>query len=106
MNIEDTNRNRQISKLPNNAPEVITDDLFTPAFLREQIGKLVRIEFLIGTNDLEDRTGILEDVGVSYVLLRSIESGNLLMCDIYSIKFVVISENPYLPQRRDHDFHL
>ncbi len=52
---------------------------------------------MIGTNNLTDRTGILEDVGVSYILLRSIESGNLLYCDIYSIKFVYISEYPYRP---------
>lgn len=96
---------RQIT-MPENAPEVITDDLYTPAFLREQIGKLIRVEFLIGTDSIEERTGILEDVGVSYILLRSIESGNLLMCDIYSIKFVVISQNPYLPQRTDHHFIL
>ena len=57
----------------------------------------MRVEFLIGTNNLTDRTGILEDVGVSYILLRSIESRNLLYCDIYSIKFVSIVEYPYRP---------
>ena len=63
-----------------NSPEILTNDMYTPAFLREQIGKLVRVEFLIGTNNLTDRVGILEDVGVSYILLRAIESGNLLFC--------------------------
>lgn len=80
-----------------NSPEVLTNNIYTPAFLREQIGKLVRVEFLIGTNNLTDRTGILEDVGVSYILLRSIESGNLVYCDLYSIKFVNIAEYPYRP---------
>ena len=78
-----------------NSPEIITNDMYTPAFLRGQIGKLIRVEFLIGTNNLTDRIGILEDVGVSYILLRSVESNNLLYCDIYSIKFVTIAENPY-----------
>ena len=55
----------------------------------------MRVEFLIGTNNLTDRTGILEDVGVSYILLRSIESGNLLYCDIFSIKFVTISRQSF-----------
>ena len=77
------------------SPEVLTNNIYTPAFLREQIGKLIRVEFLIGTNNLTDRTGILEDVGVSYILLRSIESGNLVYCDLYSIKFVNIAEYPY-----------
>lgn len=79
-----------------NSPEVLTNNIYTPAFLREQIGKLVRVEFLIGTNNLVDRVGFLEDVGVSYILLRSIESGTLVYCDIYSIKFVTISDYPYI----------
>lgn len=83
-------------QINSDSPETLTNNMFTPAFLREQIGKLVRVEFLIGTNNLTDRVGILEDVGASYILLRSVESGNLLYCDIYSIKFVVISENPYI----------
>lgn len=76
-----------------NSPEILTNNIYTPAFLREQIGKLIRVEFLIGTNNLTDRIGILEDVGASYILLRSIESNNLIYCDIYSIKFVTIAEN-------------
>ena len=73
------NLNEKRNVVPNNqSPEVLTNNIYTPAFLR-------------------DRTGILEDVGVSYILLRSIESGNLLYCDIYSIKFVSIAEYPYRP---------
>ena len=85
---------RRRVQIDENSPEIITNDMYTPAFLREQIGKLVRVEFLIGTNNLTDRTGVLEDVGISYILLRSIESGNLLYCDIYAIRFVSIAENP------------
>ena len=82
-------RNVQINQ---NSPEILTNSIYTPAFLREQIGKLMRVEFLIGTNNLTDRIGILEDVGASYILLRSIESNNVVFCDIYAIKFVTISE--------------
>lgn len=78
-----------------NTPEVLTNNIYTPAFLREQIGKLVRVEFLIGTNNLTDRIGILEDVGASYILLRSLESGVITYADIYSIKFVTISPYPF-----------
>ncbi len=78
-----------------NSPEILTNNIYTPAFLREQIGKLMRVEFLIGTNNLTDRIGILEDVGASYILLRSIESDNLVYCDIYAIKFVTISTNGF-----------
>ena len=89
------NVRREGVQIDENSPEIITNNLYTPAFLREQIGKLVRVEFLIGTNNTTDRLGILEDVGASYILLRSIDSGNLLYCDIYAIKFVTISDNVY-----------
>ena len=85
---EREDRNVQINP---NTPEILTNNIYTPAFLREQIGKLMRVEFLIGTNNLTDRIGILEDVGASYILLRSVESDNLIYCDIYSIKFVTIA---------------
>ena len=89
-NDEREDRNVQINP---NTPEILTNNIYTPAFLREQIGKLMRVEFLIGTNNLTDRIGILEDVGASYILLRSVESNNLIYCDIYSIKFITISSS-------------
>ena len=72
-------------------PEILTNPIYTPAFLREQIGKLMRVEFLIGTNNMVDRIGILQDVGASYILLRSFENDSLVYCDIYAIKFITIS---------------
>ena len=85
--------NRQLLN-PNqqdNWPEALKNPIYTPAFLREQIGKLMRVEFLIGTNNLVDRIGVLEDVGASYILLRSFENDSLVYCDIYAIKFITIS---------------
>ena len=84
---EDT---RQVD-INQNSPEILTNPIYTPAFLREQIGKLMRVEFLIGTNNMVDRIGILADVGASYILLRSFENDSLVYCDIYSIKFITIS---------------
>ena len=55
----------------------------------------MRVEFLIGTNNLVDRTGILIDVGASYILLRALESDVITYADIYSIKFITISNLPY-----------
>ena len=88
---EDTNRQHVVTN--DNSPEILTNNIYTPAFLRQQIGKLVRVEFLIGTNNLTDRIGILEDVGASYILLRSLESNTTVYADIYSIKFVTISNS-------------
>ncbi len=85
------NQNRQLVNQQENWPETLKNPIYTPAFLREQIGKLMRVEFLIGTNNLVDRIGILEDVGASYILLRSFENDSLVYCDIYAIKFITIS---------------
>ena len=81
---------------PSNMPETLTNSIYTPAFLRNYIGKLLKVEFLIGTCNLQDRIGILLEVGASYIVLRSVQDNNLLYCDIYSIKFVTISENPFI----------
>ena len=48
------------------------------------------VTFLLGTNLIQDRTGTLKDVGISYIILKEEETNNLVMCDIYSIEFVSI----------------
>jgi hypothetical protein len=63
---------------------------YTQGYLRQQIGKYVKVEFLIGTNMLVDREGTLVDVGISYIILREPETDDLVLADIYSIKFVRI----------------
>ena len=87
--------NSRQMELDERAPEVLTNPVYTPAFLRRQIGKLVRVEFLIGSSFLDDRTGILLEVGASYILLRALESDVITYADIYSIKFITISNLPY-----------
>ena len=84
-------RDERTVSINQNSPEILTNPIYTPAFLREQIGRLMRVEFLIGTNNMTDRIGILEDVGASYILLRSFENDSVVYCDIYSIKFITIS---------------
>ena len=71
------------------SPSTIGTD-YTQGYLRSQIGKRMRVTFLLGTNLIQDRTGVLEEVGISYITLRDDETSNLVMCDIYSIKFVNI----------------
>jgi hypothetical protein len=72
-------------------PPSVQSTLFTPGFLTTQIGRLMRVEFLIGTNGpLIDRVGTLIAVGASYILLRPTGSDDVLLCDIYSIRFVTI----------------
>ncbi|MGB7604341.1 MAG: hypothetical protein WBL93_02575 [Lutisporaceae bacterium] len=73
---------------PQMAEDPVMDTDYTQGYLRTQIGKRVKIEFLIGTNMLIDREGTLVDVGISYIIINEIETDDLLLCDIYSIKFV------------------
>jgi hypothetical protein len=91
----DEREKRATNDINANSPEILTNPIYTPAFLRSQIGKLMRVEFLIGTNNLVDRIGILDDVGASYILLRSFESDSLIYCDIYAIKFITISTTSF-----------
>ena len=57
-------------------------------FLRTQIGRKVRVEFLIGANTLNDRIGTLVGVGANYILLNEIDTDDILACDFYNIKFI------------------
>lgn len=76
------------------APQTVQSVLYTPGYLKTQIGRTVRVEFLIGTNGLNDRIGTLLGVGASYILIRPIRTNDILLCDIYSIKFVTIYYKP------------
>lgn len=72
-------------------PETVQSTAYLPGFLRTQIGKTMRVQFLIGTTGpLVDRIGTLLGVGANYILLRPMESDDILTADLYSIKFVDI----------------
>lgn len=77
-------------------PEPIKSTLYIAGYLNTQIGKLVRVEFLIG-NVLTDRTGVLVKVGVSYIIIRPLDVIGTVLCDLYSIKFVTVVERPISP---------
>ena len=77
--------------LVNETPTTVESPYFTAGFLRNFIGQNMRVEFLIGTSGaLVDRVGVLVEVGASYIVLRPYMTDDLLMCDLYSIKFVTI----------------
>ena len=63
--------------------------LYTAGFLRTQIGRLMRVEFLMG-NSLTDRVGRLSEVGAGYIVLRSPDGASHVMCDLASVKFATI----------------
>lgn len=80
-----------VAPLSSDAPTTVQSPYFTAGFLRNFLGRSMRVEFLIGTSGaLVDRLGILVEVGASYIVLRPLLSDDLVMCDLYSIKFVTI----------------
>lgn len=64
--------------------------------LSDNVGEFVVIEFLIGTEQIVRKQGILYFVGTSYVTLYDDEANNFIVCDIFSIKFVYF----YFPDQR------
>lgn len=70
-------------------PETMLHPIYTPGFLIQNIGSLVRVEFLIG-GYTTDRVGVLTEVGASFIVLKSLEGSSRIMCDLFSIKFVTI----------------
>ena len=75
---------------PMTQPAPITADSlqYMNGFMRTQIGRNVRVQFLIGTNTMVERVGVLLAVGANYILLNEVETDDVLACDYYSIKFV------------------
>ena len=71
-------------------PAPITADSlqYMNGFMRTQLGRNVRVQFLIGTNTMVERVGVLLAVGANYILLNEVETDDVLACDYYSIKFV------------------
>ena len=71
--------------------------------LSDNIGEYVVVEFLIGTDSLNRKQGILYFVGTSFVTLFDDVHNNYIVCDIFSIKFVYF----YYPgQRPSRNFNV
>jgi len=72
---------------------IVNNPLYNQGWLTTQIGKYVKVAFLLGTNLFQDRTGTLQNVGISFIILKEASTNDLIMCDIYSIKFVTVYGN-------------
>jgi len=74
--------------------------------LRNNEGQYCIIDFLIGTENLVRKEGILYDVGVSFLVLYEPRSGNYIVCDLYSIKFVTFAGSGVIPTGRSQKRHV
>ncbi len=66
------------------------------AILAQNIGAYVVVEFLIGTQEIMRKQGLLYFVGRSFVTLYDEAVNNFIVCDIFSVKFVYF----YMPGDR------
>ena len=75
----------------NQVPQTVQSPYYLAGFLNKNIGRMMRVEFLIGSSGpLVDRIGTLMEVGASYIVLKPIGSNDMLVADLYSIKFATI----------------
>ena len=87
-------QNNMLTTAPNGntislRPETMTNTDFLPAYLRQFIGRSVRCALFIG-DPVDQRVGVLHDVGASYIIIDVIEPQTLVVCDIFSLRFVTI----------------
>jgi hypothetical protein len=74
-------------------PPPSTERGYIPYYLASNIGKNVRAEFIIGSNQYADKVGRLIEVGISYFVLDDVNSRTHVMCDLYSVKFVTVLQS-------------
>lgn len=73
-------------------PESLRNPIYVPGYLRQMIGKWVRLEMLVGSSIIT-RIGRLAEVGASFIVLQMADPRATMLCDMYSIKFVSIVNN-------------
>lgn len=77
-----------ITDIENPYPVTSESLQFLNGFIRTQIGRRVTIDFLVGSNMIETKSGYLLGVASNYILLNELESNNITACDYYNIKFI------------------
>lgn len=70
------------------APSPVMDIAYVQGYLKQNLGKNVRAEFVLSGNLYMDKAGRLIEVGISYFVLEDFVSRAHIMCDMYSLKFV------------------
>ena len=71
-------------------------------FLADNLGEYVIIEFLVGTQTMTQKAGVLYAVGTSVVTLYEEVSQTFITCDIFSVKFVTFFLPGHRPWQANH----
>ena len=99
------NNTTQQEYVNNNNQEQIDNVLSGPGYtgsmqqiLAQNTGNRVAIDFLVGTNNIVRKEGILYLVGVSYVVLYNNRDDTYTVCNLYSIEFVTFFTPEGMPR--------
>lgn len=71
-------------------PKETNNSNYLQDYLKTIVGRLIKADFLINSDNLVSKEGILKEVGSDYIVLDMLQSNGMLLCDLYSIKFVEI----------------
>lgn len=90
----DSPKKRNFPKTANKSyvPETLVNSVFLPAYLKSHIGKLMKIECLIG-NRIEIRIGTLLEVGADFLVIKLKENCSSMVIEGSSVKFITIIHN-------------
>lgn len=58
------------------------------SFARTQIGRMVQINFMMGTNTVQTLEGTLLGVGTNFILINERGTRNVTACDFYNVKYI------------------
>ena len=83
-NTATTNENQSLSNTINSQQYIGS----MQSVLLNNLGAYVIVDFLIGSNNLITREGILYSVGISYLVLFEEKNDQYTICDLYAVKFV------------------
>ncbi|MBR5543740.1 MAG: hypothetical protein IKU65_06570 [Oscillospiraceae bacterium] len=66
--------------------------------LQTAVGYYVSCEFLIGTQMIETRDGILAKIGTNFLTLYQPNLERYIVCDLYALKFITIYNTTNVPR--------
>lgn len=70
------------------------------SILAQNLGQYVVVDFLIGTDRLETREGILYSSGINFLSLYDPLEDRYIVCDLYAVKFVTFYNTTTVPPSR------
>lgn len=70
------------------------------SILNQNLGYYVIVEFLVGTNRMEVKEGILYSTGINFITLYDPIHDRYIVCDLYSVKFVTFYNTTTVPPDR------